>query len=294
MPIGHCTLTPGVPDTQGRRAWHTLKSFYGTGELTGPTERVPPRERHTRPTHQTRPAHPGTHILGPARVESSLAVPQTLDTHTHTHTCQSSEQSHLPTPGCKRCLLVPYVHEHQSWPCAYPIYTLIHAYHSPIIKTVSLTHLYTHKHTHCHTVAVIYIHHTASVSPREILCFFFSNSHRILNLERHSATQRLSHLQEYARSSSLESLCHAACFYLISPAFSDTRVHGHRPCKKSCPSIHTHTCTLTPPTQTDSQTASHYSQCHPECLSHTLIPTPPRVSFSSPRCPPPNRLRHRQ
>lgn len=75
---------PSVPDRQSREAWHTLKTFYRTRELTGPADGVPPeRETHS-PTHRVsspRHSHSQTNQF---IVEPSLAVIHTLDTHTNT------------------------------------------------------------------------------------------------------------------------------------------------------------------------------------------------------------------
>lgn len=126
--------SPHVSQTCGHTAWHTLKPFYRTRHLTGPTDRVPLRERHTHAIHtkhgQLTQAMTHTH-----RSQWSLLCLAVIHTRRHTH--QSSKQSSILTPGsaCSRS----FSRSHTSViVLSVPVHTLTHdhAYHTPVIQIV--------------------------------------------------------------------------------------------------------------------------------------------------------------
>lgn len=91
---------PSVPDRQSREAWHTLKTFYRTRELTGPADGVPPeRETYTAPhTKQGQLTQALTFSDQPVHSRAFFGC-NTYTRHTHKHINQSSTQSYVLTPG---------------------------------------------------------------------------------------------------------------------------------------------------------------------------------------------------
>lgn len=126
---GHSPLS--VPDTRGHGAWHTLKTFSRPRELTGPADRLPPRERHTHAPHtrHARLTQAPTCSHQPVVVESPLSGWSTY-TQTHTQVYQSSRLTHgrlgLPVD------LFPF---------------LFHIIH----RVLSVCSLYTHTYTYTYT-----------------------------------------------------------------------------------------------------------------------------------------------